>query len=91
MVSDEDELNLLVIVVDTNPIWWGKQALKESQFTLSKCIDAVMVLGNSHLFMNRSNKLAVIASHIQERYDHSDSSTYLVFNICEVFVPVSMY
>ncbi|XP_018894009.1 general transcription factor IIH subunit 3 isoform X3 [Gorilla gorilla gorilla] len=25
-----------------------------------------MVLGNSHLFMNRSNKLAVIASHIQE-------------------------
>ncbi|XP_024112593.1 general transcription factor IIH subunit 3 isoform X5 [Pongo pygmaeus] len=66
MISDEDELNLLVIVVDANPIWWGKQALKESQFTLSKCIDAVMVLGNSHLFMNRSNKLAVIASHIQE-------------------------
>ncbi|XP_058387246.1 general transcription factor IIH subunit 3 isoform X2 [Diceros bicornis minor] len=66
MVSDEDELNLLVIIVDTNPIWWGKQALKESQFTLSKCIDAVMVLGNSHLFMNRFNKLAVIASHIQE-------------------------
>ncbi|TKC33424.1 hypothetical protein EI555_007520, partial [Monodon monoceros] len=35
-------------------------------FTLSKCLNAVMVLGNSHLFMNRSNKLAVIASHIQE-------------------------
>ncbi|MBZ3878803.1 General transcription factor IIH subunit 3 [Sciurus carolinensis] len=63
---EEDELNLLVIIVDANPIWWGKQALKESQFTLSKCMDAVMVLGNSHLFMNRSNKLAVIASHIQE-------------------------
>lgn len=27
----EDEVNLLVIVVDTNPIWWGKQALKGSQ------------------------------------------------------------
>lgn len=27
----EDELNLLVIIVDTNPIWWGKQALKGSQ------------------------------------------------------------
>lgn len=37
------------------------------QFTLSKCMDAVLVLGNSHLFMNRSNKLAVIASHIHER------------------------
>uniref|UniRef100_A0A8C6RQA7 General transcription factor IIH subunit 3 n=1 Tax=Nannospalax galili TaxID=1026970 RepID=A0A8C6RQA7_NANGA len=60
------QLNLLVIIVDTNPIWWGKQGLKESQFTLSKCMDAVMVLGNSHLFMNRYNQLAVIASHIQE-------------------------
>lgn len=66
MAADEDELNLLVIIVDTNPIWWGKQALKESQFTLSKCMDAVMVLANAHLFMNRSNQLAVIASHIQE-------------------------
>ncbi|XP_036907814.1 general transcription factor IIH subunit 3 isoform X1 [Sturnira hondurensis] len=66
MASDEDELNLLVIIVDTNPIWWGKQALKGSQFTLSRCVDAVLALGNSHLFMRRSNKLAVIASHIQE-------------------------
>ncbi|CAI5797137.1 general transcription factor IIH subunit 3 isoform X1 [Podarcis lilfordi] len=62
----DDELNLLVIVVDTNPIWWGKQALGGSELTLSKCLDAAMVLGNSHLFMNRNNKLAVIASHIQE-------------------------
>ncbi|NXF83055.1 TF2H3 factor, partial [Sclerurus mexicanus] len=62
----EDELSLLVIVIDTNPIWWGKRALGEAQFTLSKCIDAVMVLGNSHLFMNRTNRLAVIASHTQE-------------------------
>uniref|UniRef100_A0A2K6S2L7 General transcription factor IIH subunit 3 n=1 Tax=Saimiri boliviensis boliviensis TaxID=39432 RepID=A0A2K6S2L7_SAIBB len=87
----EDELNLLVIVVDANPIWWGKQALKESQFTLSKCMDAVMVLGNSHLFMNRSNKLAVIASHIQERYDHCDCFSSSVLNIYELFVPVDMY
>uniref|UniRef100_A0A663MHD9 General transcription factor IIH subunit 3 n=1 Tax=Athene cunicularia TaxID=194338 RepID=A0A663MHD9_ATHCN len=61
-----DELSLLVIVIDTNPIWWGKKALGEAEFTLSKCIDAVMVLGNSHLFMNRTNRLAVIASHTQE-------------------------
>ncbi|KAL7986693.1 hypothetical protein Chor_012976 [Crotalus horridus] len=62
----DEEVNLLVIVVDTNPIWWGKQALLGSELTLSKCLDATMVLGNSHLFMNRNNKLAVIASHIQE-------------------------
>ncbi|NXE53498.1 TF2H3 factor, partial [Dromaius novaehollandiae] len=62
----EDELSLLVVIVDTNPIWWGKRALGEAEFTLSKCLDAVMVLGNSHLFMNRTNRLAVIASHTQE-------------------------
>ncbi|NXY51141.1 TF2H3 factor, partial [Ceuthmochares aereus] len=62
----EDELSLLVIVIDTNPIWWGKRVLGEAEFTLSKCIDAVMVLGNSHLFMGRTNRLAVIASHTQE-------------------------
>ncbi|XP_035420820.1 general transcription factor IIH subunit 3 isoform X4 [Cygnus atratus] len=65
-MSADDELSLLVIVIDTNPIWWGKRAQGEAEFTLSKCIDAVMVLGNSHLFMNRTNKLAVIASHTQE-------------------------
>ncbi|NXO72893.1 TF2H3 factor, partial [Phainopepla nitens] len=62
----DDDLSLLIIVLDTNPIWWGKRALGEAEFTLSKCIDAVMVLGNSHLLMNRTNKLAVIASHTQE-------------------------
>ncbi|XP_062930074.1 general transcription factor IIH subunit 3 isoform X2 [Mobula hypostoma] len=65
MAADED-VNLLVIVVDVNPVWWGQQILKESQFTLSKCMDAVMVMGNSHLVMSRSNKLAIIASHSQE-------------------------
>ena len=34
LIFAEDELNLLVIIVDTNPIWWGKQALKESQVRL---------------------------------------------------------
>ncbi|XP_072908116.1 general transcription factor IIH subunit 3 [Hemitrygon akajei] len=65
MAADED-VNLLVIVVDVNPVWWGQQILKESQFTLSKCMDAVMVMGNSHLVMSHSNRLALIASHSQE-------------------------
>uniref|UniRef100_A0A8D2LB98 General transcription factor IIH subunit 3 n=1 Tax=Varanus komodoensis TaxID=61221 RepID=A0A8D2LB98_VARKO len=73
--SLDDELNLLVIVVDTNPIWWGKQTLAGSELSLSKCLDATMVLGNSHLFMNRNNKLAVIASHIRERYCNFLSGT----------------
>lgn len=27
----DDELSLLIIVVDTNPIWWGKRALGEAE------------------------------------------------------------
>uniref|UniRef100_A0A3Q3X355 General transcription factor IIH subunit 3 n=1 Tax=Mola mola TaxID=94237 RepID=A0A3Q3X355_MOLML len=66
--SPEDEINLLVIVVDVNPIWWGQQAQREPEFTLSKCLDAVLVIGNSHMAMSRSNKLAVIASHCQDSH-----------------------
>ncbi|XP_040272147.1 general transcription factor IIH subunit 3 isoform X2 [Bufo bufo] len=67
-MASEDDVNLLVIVVDANPIWWGQQALNQSAVTLPKCIDAVMVMGNAHLFMGRNNKLAVIASHVQESH-----------------------
>uniref|UniRef100_A0A8C5DYT7 General transcription factor IIH subunit 3 n=1 Tax=Gouania willdenowi TaxID=441366 RepID=A0A8C5DYT7_GOUWI len=66
--STEDEINLLVIVVDVNPLWWGQQAQREAEFTLSKCLDAVMVMGNSHMAMTRTNKLAVIASHCQDSH-----------------------
>lgn len=67
-MASEDEFNLLVIVVDVNPIWWGQQAQRDPEFTLSKCLDAVMVVGNSHLVMSRTNKLAIIASHCQDSY-----------------------
>ncbi|KAM7416679.1 hypothetical protein PAMA_018641 [Pampus argenteus] len=65
-MASEDEINLLVIVVDVNPIWWGQQAHREPEFTLSKCLDAIMVMGNSHMAMSRTNKLAVIASNCQD-------------------------
>ncbi|XP_018608325.1 general transcription factor IIH subunit 3 isoform X2 [Scleropages formosus] len=67
-MASEDEVSLLVVVVDVNPIWWGQQAQREPEFTLSKCLDSVMVMGNSHLVMNRTNKLAIIASHCQESH-----------------------
>ena len=41
--------------------------LSPTQFTLSKCLDAVLVMGNSHMAMARTNRLAVIASHFQDR------------------------
>ncbi|XP_007905981.1 general transcription factor IIH subunit 3 [Callorhinchus milii] len=65
-MADDQDVSLLVIVVDVNPVWWGQQVLKQSQFTLTNCMNAVMVMGNSHLVMSRSNSLAIIASHSQE-------------------------
>ncbi|XP_077376642.1 general transcription factor IIH subunit 3 [Festucalex cinctus] len=67
-MASEEEISLLVIVVDVNPIWWGQQAQREPQFTLSKCMDAVMVMANTHVAMSRNNKLAVIASHCQDSH-----------------------
>ncbi|XP_077416976.1 general transcription factor IIH subunit 3 isoform X2 [Vanacampus margaritifer] len=67
-MATEEEISLLVIVVDVNPIWWGQQSQREPQFTLSKCMDAVMVMANSHVAMSRNNKLAVIASHCQDSH-----------------------
>ncbi|XP_027001375.2 general transcription factor IIH subunit 3 isoform X2 [Tachysurus fulvidraco] len=67
-MASEDEINLLVIVIDVNPIWWGQQSQRQPEFTLSKCMDAVIVMANSHLVMTRSNKLAIIASHCQENH-----------------------
>ncbi len=27
----DDEINILVIVLDVNPVWWGQQAQREPQ------------------------------------------------------------
>lgn len=63
-MASEEELNLLVVVMDVNPIWWGQQ----TEFTLSKCVDAVLVMGNAHVAMTRNNKLALIACHCEESH-----------------------
>ncbi|XP_077942712.1 general transcription factor IIH subunit 3 [Gasterosteus aculeatus] len=67
-MASEEEINLLVIVVDVNPIWWGQQAQRETDLSLSKCLDAVMVLGNSYMAMARTSRLAVIASHCEDSH-----------------------
>lgn len=67
-MASEEEINILVIVIDVNPVWWGQQAQREPKFNLSKCLDAVMVLANSHLVMSRTNKLAIIANLYQDSH-----------------------
>ncbi|XP_016325941.1 general transcription factor IIH subunit 3 isoform X4 [Sinocyclocheilus anshuiensis] len=67
-MASDDEINILVIVLDVNPIWWGQQAQREPQFTLSTCLDSLMVMANAHLVMSRTNKLAVIANLYQKSH-----------------------
>lgn len=56
--------SLLVIVLDTNPAWWGRGSVTaDKKLSLTKCIDSLMVFANSHLMMNHINKLAFIAAH----------------------------
>ncbi|XP_059171936.1 general transcription factor IIH subunit 3-like [Physella acuta] len=65
MSTMTDKLNnsLLVIIIDTNPVWWGKKGVTDEQLSLSHCVDSVIVLANSHLMLTHRNKLAVIAAH----------------------------
>lgn len=45
----------------------GAKRPSTPQLSLSKCLDAVMVLGNSYMAMARTSRLAVIASHCEDR------------------------
>lgn len=64
----------LIIILDTNPVWWGHRPSShtkaQQKMTLTECLNSVMVFAHSHLMMNHSNKLAIIAAH-------SDQSVFL--------------
>lgn len=69
----------LVIILDTNPVWWGQNAsMGDGQgISLSKCLESVMVFANSHLMMSSLNHLCVIAAHTDKSvvlYPSSESS-----------------
>lgn len=47
-LSLEDEISLLVIVVDVNPIWWGQQAQREPEVKVIKVQTIHCGLGNEN-------------------------------------------
>nr|XP_002739904.2 PREDICTED: general transcription factor IIH subunit 3-like [Saccoglossus kowalevskii] len=63
-MAEEEESSLLVVIVDVNPIWWGKMRIQdENDLKFTQCMESILVYVNSHLMMHRSNKVAIIASH----------------------------
>ncbi|KAK3781670.1 hypothetical protein RRG08_043581 [Elysia crispata] len=68
--NEKGSSSLLIIILDTNPVWWGRKKASDEQFSLSHCVDCISVLANSHLMLAHKNKLAVIAAH-------TDNSVFL--------------
>ncbi|KAK3576556.1 hypothetical protein CHS0354_011234 [Potamilus streckersoni] len=65
-MSDRKKASLLVVVIDTNPVWWGQRLEDGPGKSLTQFLDSVMVFTNSHLMMSHRNKLAVIAAHTNQ-------------------------
>ncbi|CAI9740907.1 general transcription factor IIH subunit 3-like isoform X1 [Octopus vulgaris] len=68
-MPSEIECSLLVVIIDTDPVWWGQCFLEEnSQFNIFRYLDSMLVFANSHLMMKPANKLAIIAAHSNQSY-----------------------
>ncbi|CAH1800590.1 unnamed protein product [Owenia fusiformis] len=62
ITEEEQYEDLLVIIVDANPVWWGKNTPNKS-IGVSECIESITVFANSHLMLSTTNKLAILAIH----------------------------
>ncbi|CAG8756501.1 23315_t:CDS:2 [Dentiscutata erythropus] len=56
---NEEDANLLVLIIDTNPIVWNK-----SNFPLKEALRHILVFINAHLALKHDNDVAIIASHV---------------------------
>ncbi len=62
--------NLLVLILDTNPIVWGKRLLKsEGGATFATVLEHILVFINAYLMLQHQNHLAIIASNVGERWE----------------------
>ncbi|CAG8520965.1 5446_t:CDS:2 [Diversispora eburnea] len=77
---NEDDANLFVLIIDTNPMNWTKVANKQTMgkcLTLQQILRQLLAFINAHLALKHDNEVAVIASHIgvrqKTRRSHGDS------------------
>ncbi|RIA86191.1 RNA polymerase II transcription factor B subunit 4 [Glomus cerebriforme] len=60
---NEDDANLLVLIIDTNPLIWTRSA-KSTGLSLKEALRHLLVFINAHLALKHDNEVAVIASHV---------------------------
>ncbi|ORX61762.1 transcription factor Tfb4, partial [Hesseltinella vesiculosa] len=63
VTTSEDDSNLLVLILDTNPFAWAQAAKASAPFTLDDALQQILVFINAHLALKYDNKVVVIASH----------------------------
>jgi hypothetical protein len=59
-----DDTNLLVAIVDTNPLAWQQSATAKIPLSLDDAIRQILIFFNAHMALKHDNKVAAIASHI---------------------------
>lgn len=74
--ASKEKINVLIIIIDTNPFVWGKRALESKKsmdvkpkLTFSQMLNHVLVFTNTYLLSKSHNRLAIIASHHKHRFD----------------------
>ncbi|ORY95875.1 TFIIH subunit Tfb4/p34 [Syncephalastrum racemosum] len=62
--TSEDDSNLLVLILDTNPFVWAESAKAETPLSLDDALRQILIFINAHLALKYNNKIVVIASHV---------------------------
>ncbi|TPX58607.1 hypothetical protein PhCBS80983_g02993 [Powellomyces hirtus] len=66
-MNAEDDINLLTVIVDTNPAAWAAAANDpERPLDFIKIIEQILIFINAHLSLKFDNELAIIASHTNQ-------------------------
>jgi hypothetical protein len=59
-----DDTNLLVAIIDTNPLAWQQSANADIPLSLDDAVRQILLFFNAHIAFKHDNKIAAIASHI---------------------------
>ncbi|KAL0085917.1 TFIIH subunit Tfb4/p34 [Phycomyces blakesleeanus] len=62
--TSEDDSNLLVLIIDTNPFVWAESAKATVPLSLDDALRQILIFINAHLALKYNNKVTVIASHV---------------------------
>ncbi|KAI8388390.1 TFIIH subunit Tfb4/p34 [Radiomyces spectabilis] len=62
--TSEDDSNLLVLIIDTNPLVWAESSKAPVPLSLDDALRQILIFINAHLALKYNNKVVVIASHV---------------------------